>query len=268
MAKDKNKPEEPTTSLATTAPAAPPPVDDSIKERFPIMAMEPSGLKELVESNLGTGTLRAFDLPQLKIPGAGGTTWEVPSIEGTKNVQEVQGIILHWRDTRVRFPYEFGKAPPGVKNIPVCKSEDNIAGLGPDPAPGTLCAKCPHSQWQGDAPPTCDTKRLLFFLPEGEMLPMTLFLPQQSIKPCRNYFMGLMSKGFNTHSVITGITLSKETNPGGIKYAIARPRMVGKLTREQAAPILAYRQAMMPVFGAFSVEQDGQGYDGEGDSIS
>lgn len=238
-----------------------------LRERFPIMAMEAAGLKELVASNLGTSTLRAFDLPQLKIPGAGGTTWEVPTIEGTQNKAEIEGIILYWRDTRVRFKYPFGQAPVGEKQRPLCKSEDNIQGIGD---PGVLCARCPHSQWVNapaggkDTPPACNSKRLLFFLPEGEMVPMTIFLPQQSIEPCKKYFLGLMSKGLQPQDIVTAFSLSKERNPNNIAYAVARPKVAAKLTPEQKAPVRAYREAMMPVFAAFSVEQDG-GAGGDGD---
>ena len=86
---------------------------------------------------------------------------------------------------------------------------------------GQECATCPFNQFGsgGGQAKACKNKRLLYILPEGELLPQLFALPTGSLKPFTDYLKRNLSKGRRLSSVVTKITLKKATNAGGIGYS-------------------------------------------------
>lgn len=186
---------------------------------------------EVLRENIGNKALSPADLARVSIPGSGGTSWSVPTIDGEKNEQFVEGVIVAFFDGRLFWLASYeetgGSAPPD------CYSADTIVGHGD---PGGVCADCPHDEW-GSSPKgkgkACKERRMLYIVRKDSFMPLLISLPPTSLKACRNYFMGLAGAGIKFHQVVSRLTLSKTKNSDGIPYSEVSFQRVGALTPEQ-----------------------------------
>jgi hypothetical protein len=214
-------------------------------------------LKEAIEANIGTGDVSLDrDLDRVKIPGAGSTTWTIPTLEGEVESKMLDGIIVEWKQVRAYYATSFDDAP---NSPPTCASDDSVTGFGfpfhkgsdePEGEPIHLpCAQCPNSQWEsaekgkGQA---CNQNRLLFMLTQGDMLPIVVKLPPTSIKANADYFMRLIRGGKPFFAVQTRITLEKVKSAGNIDYAEARFERIGDLAPDDTQKVKVYREAIAP----------------------
>src|SRR5262245_44945432 len=76
-------------------------------------------------ANLDGERLSGFDLSQVRVPGGGGTTWQVPSLGGEEDCKELVGLIVHISKRRA---YWSGGDPTG--DPPDCVSVDMLKGVG------------------------------------------------------------------------------------------------------------------------------------------
>src|SRR3990167_1766865 len=94
-----------------------------------------------VMANIGAGGLTEFDLDRVKVPAAGGLTWQIPGLHEAES-KSVDGVIVAWRD-----PHSFwreGVSTTGGGAPPDCYSHDGIVGIG---KPGGECVTCPNNAW-------------------------------------------------------------------------------------------------------------------------
>lgn len=194
-----------------------------------------------IAENMGDGGMNPAQLDRVKIPSGGGLSWELPSLDGdVETARELQGIIVHWHDVRAYWPMKFSGAGSGP---PVCSSADGRVGKG---KPGGPCSTCAFSQWEsGDnGGQACKQARLLYLLRPDSLLPITITLAPMSLKPSKEYFLRLASKGVLYRHVVTGISLKKAQNKGGITFAQAQFRYLGPVETDMKKAVDAYHKTI------------------------
>ena len=172
-------------------------------------------IKEVIQNNLGNEKLTSNDLDNVKIPGAGSTTWEIPSIDGFEHTQEITGIIINWTTTRALFDGEY----TGEHKTPLCSSDDGIRGEG---EPGGFCPQCPLSQFgsaEKGGGQACKMNRHLFILRPNEILPIVITVAPGSLLNLKKFFIRLASKNTSYWAVTVKLTLTKDRNSDGIEFS-------------------------------------------------
>lgn len=221
----------------------------ALREQYPIMELATTGsLAEILEMNVG-GSLTQFDLDRVGIPAGGGKYWAVPTLDGVEDLKELEGVIVHWRDTRAYWAKKYD----GSKNPPDCSSKDNIVGeglmgRGSEGNPSGLCADCPFSkfgtavndegeQTNGQA---CKQVRILFLVRPGDNLPIVVGLPPTSVRPMHRFFLRLAGKAVPYDGIITKLALTQEKSGGGITYSQVVPSVGKVLPPEEQDAIRKY----------------------------
>lgn len=215
-----------------------------------LVLQKDSNIVEIVEENLGSEGVSAYDLDRVKIPAGGATAFEVPTLEGEESIKEIEGIIIFWKTARAYWPEKFN----GENNPPQCSSVDGEVGQG---TPGGYCSKCPLAQFgsadngKGQA---CKQMRQLFIVRENDILPLVLTLPPTSIKPAKQYFMRLASKGIKYTHAVTRITLEKAKSGEGITYSKAAFALVKQLEPAVCTKIDAFTESIRPMLETVAIE--------------
>ena len=211
---------------------------------FVIFRTELAEIHEAIEANVGDAGLTAGDFERIKVPAGGGIAWSVQGLDGEEMVKELSGIIIAWRDTRAYWSVSMEESDGSMP--PDCYSMDARTGTG---KPGGDCHKCPLAQFGSDPKSdgqACKLIRQLFLIREDNLLPEIVNLPPSSVKPARQYFLRLASKGVPCYSVITRIALEKAKNGQGIVYSKAALTSGGRLTPEQAQRTKQYATMIDP----------------------
>ncbi len=241
------------TTLKETPVADQPGTELAVREQYPIVALAESGdLAEILEMNVG-GTLTAFDFDRVRIPAGGGRRWTIPTLDGDEDTPTVEGVIVHWKDTRAYWRDSY----TGAKNPPDCSSRDNqvgegIYGRGSEGNPSGLCADCPMSKFgtgtNDKGEPTnaqaCKQVRLLFLVRPGENLPIVVGLPPTSLRPMHRFFLRLAGKAVPYDGIITRLNLEQEKSSGGIVYSRVAPTVGKILSPEEQAGIRKYGEGI------------------------
>lgn len=212
-----------------------------------------SNAAEVLAHNLGDEQIKPSDLDCAKVPSGGGSSWEIPSIDGVENTKEITGVIVWRKDVRAYWETK------GVNGPPNCSSLDCITGVGD---PGRSCAKCPFAKFgsstnergepgRGQA---CKQSRLLFVIREGAMLPIIVRVPPASLDAVKKYMMRLTDKNLRYSGVVTRLSLAIEKNADGIKFATIVPTVAGKVSDEDAEKFFRYGESMRHVFEKVSVD--------------
>ena len=201
-------------------------------------------IQELLEDNLEGESLSPFDLERIVLPAGGGTTWTIPTIEGEKEVKDLQAVIIMPQSSRSFWKEEMtGEGTP-----PDCVSEDMIQGQG---EPGGLCSACQYNQFgsgkQGSGKACKETKNL-FILLEGSMLPYVLQVPPTSLKNYKKYMGQLTGTGKSVNGVVTSFTIEKIKSGSGFTHGRIIFRPAGELSAEQVTAVKQYRQMFKGFF--------------------
>jgi hypothetical protein len=230
---------------------------------------------DLVREAIGTGQLREFDLKRVSMATGGNTFWNVPTLDGEEAVKELQGVILHSKESRTYWQ----KAYDGSNDPPDCSSRNAVVATprqvdNDDPdAPAEFfqppaqqvgesgmtplyhCATCQFSQWgskirdgkqtRGQA---CKLSRQLFLLAPVTRLPLVVNLPPTSLRAVTDYLYNLLDYGVDYKSIITRITLEKVTGKGVPDYAVAKFSTGERLSEEQFALAVDYSDMLAPAF--------------------
>jgi hypothetical protein len=211
---------------------------------FVIFRTEIGDIREAIDANVGDAGLSAGDFERIKVPAGGGIAWSVQGLDGEEMIKELSGIIIAWRDTRAYWSLSMEESDGSMP--PDCYSMDARTGTG---KPGGDCHKCPLAQFGSDPKgegQACKLIRQLFLIREDNLLPEIVNLPPSSVKPARQYFLRLASKGVPCYSVITKLALEKTKNGQGIVYSKAALTSGGRLTPEQAARAKQYAAMIDP----------------------
>lgn len=224
-------------------------------EQSPYAALQltPTDLQDLITSNLAPGeSIGVRDLPRVKIPGGGATTWEVPTINGEQATKELRGVLVQVATRRTFWRTEY----TGANDPPDCFSPDGLHGIG---EPGIECAACPFNQFpeENGGPKPCKEIRQLFLLPEGGILPLVVNVTPGSLINARQFFFGLMNARLKRTHVEVVLRLTKAQNKGGLDYS----QVTFTLSERQLAPeareqIDAYAKLLGPFLAEVGVDRE------------
>lgn len=218
-----------------------------------VLRMDANELQELIRENVGAEGITPRDLDRVKVPSGGGTTWEVPTIEGDKALKSIQGVIVHRATRRAYWPNKYD----GSGEQPDCYSDDGVSGQGD---PGGACAECPFNEFESaedGISKACKEMRQLFVLTPDDLIPIVVTVPPGSLANVKAYFLRLMRSGIKATDVITNIALEKATSKGGIAFARVTLTAGDRLDSEAAARLRQYAAALEPAFQAAArVERD------------
>lgn len=223
-------------------------------------------------------------LPRVKIPTGGATTWEVPTLEGSKPDKELIGIPIDDHPARVMWLKTFEETGGG--QLPDCYSPDGKTGFGrplnedeetdADPhsldppllqvQPGTrtivskptdevqgtpewLCRGCPFNRWGSgkNGGKACKQIHMVHLIPPDEMIPYTIIATPGSVNKVGSFFVRLKGKYKRNHRTVIGLTLEQATNQQNLKYAQIVPRLVGVLDQQSQALSDRLRYGWLPV---------------------
>jgi hypothetical protein len=210
---------------------------------YAIMKPE-SNIREIIANNLGGEQISITDLNRVKVPGAGGTTWSIPTIDGEAESKAIEGIIVSTSLTRSYWKEAYGKG--GGNTPPDCYSLDAIKGIGD---PGGSCMGCPNDEWgtsENGHGKACKMRRLIFTVQANHRLPTVISVPTGSLKNAKKYLMDLSNLDLNKYDVITRFTLEKRKNDDGIEYSQIVFTRVSTIAPEQRPTVKAYVDAITP----------------------
>jgi len=210
------------------------------ESNYPVLCGDTESTFAAIKDNLGSDGLKMEDLDRVKVPSGGGIAFEVPTLEGTDSIKELEGVVVAFKDIRVYWENQFegGGAPPD------CSSEDCVTGTG---NPGGQCSMCPMAEFgskgNGQA---CQQKRVLLVLVEGRTLPISIIAPATSLKNIKKYFLRLASVGKRYSDVVTKFTLVKEKSGDGIEYSQIDASVARQLEPEECDGAKSYGEAIVP----------------------
>jgi hypothetical protein len=117
-------------------------------ESFAVLSTDIQDVMEVIQDNLGSDGIRATALPKIKVPGSGGTTWEIPTVGGVQEVKSFDAIIVFRKDPppKAWWKLEFS----GAGQTPDCYSDDGEIGYYKDAAgaiQSRYCDDCPMNEF-------------------------------------------------------------------------------------------------------------------------
>lgn len=225
---------------------------------YALLRMEPDEVRDLLREALGGESLAFKDLDRIKFPSGGGTTFEVPTLDGEIAAKELRGVIIHRATRRAYWPFPLEERPDDDDGRPHCASVDGWEGVG---SPGGDCTACPFNEFgtdvKGGPGKACKETRQLFMLTENDLLPLVITIPPGSLANVKDYFMRLLRAQLKPSDVVTTITLTKEKNAAGIGFARATLKAGERVSPEARERIKAYTEAMSPAMEqAATVKQE------------
>lgn len=256
--------------MATTKPVAA--SDDKalvIIQQWPVMTVDMARVKELLEENLGGEPLGPRDLTRIKMPSAGGRSWEVPTATEPDVVQHLDVVLLFTKLGRAYWPgsYRGGNEPPE------CFSDDMVQG-----SKYGACRTCQFNQFgtkigqDGEAGPgkACKEGRALYFMSQySTSRPQYIILPPTSLQPMRDYLLRLSDQELALYEVVTRLGLEVVPNTNKINYSRIKPQMVAPITDPEVATKMrdmayGWRPALQAARSAAFLAEDGDETDPNG----
>jgi hypothetical protein len=197
----------------------------AVVDRFLALNGDTARLREVLADNLAGTQLSVADLPAIKVPAGGGTTWEIPTAHGPEGARAIDAlIVLHAGQRAFWFNPEAQQGVP-----PACTSDDLFTGTGDnDEGQGTHhCETCPQNEWgsktgrdgQGVSGKACRETRIFYLLLPDMLLPVALRVPVTSLPAARQYLVSLSSQGLPYHKVVTRFALERVQNATGQPYS-------------------------------------------------
>ncbi len=232
--------------MTTATPNAPAVMAPNEIASFAIFGadIDVTAIRDAMQENLAGEDVSAFDLPRVKVPAGGGTTFSVPTIDGEQDMKELVGIIAFVQPGRSWWQVSMEESGGG--SAPDCSSTDGLTGTKFGD-----CTACKYNQFgsarKGSGKDCKETRSVFLLQPDGA-LPTVISVPPTSLKPLKSYLMRLTSAGLPFSGVVTKITLNKAKNAGGITYAEMAFTTAGRLDAGQRQRIAAYAAALKESF--------------------
>lgn len=202
----------------------------TIIEQWPIMRVDMERVKELLAENLGGEPLGPRDLTRIKMPAAGGRTWEVPTAGEPDVVQFIDAVLVFTKPGRAYWPGAF----QGGSEPPDCFSDDMLTG-----SKYGACKSCQFnvfgSKVGNDGQPgpgkACKEGRALYFMSQySTSRPQYIMAPPTSLQNMRDYLLRLSDQELALYEVVTRLGLEVVPNAAGIKYSRIKPTLVSPIT--------------------------------------
>ena len=226
--------------------------------KYALIAADPQIIGQIMRENVG-GAVTEFTFDRVRVPGAGGLNWEVPSLSGIQEEKTITGIIVYNTMPRAYWRTSFddgGGAPPD------CSARDGQQGIGD---PGGECQRCPLSKF-GSAPPkkgqkesrgqACRQMRMLFVIRPQSLMPLVVVAPPTSLQEIGRYFLRLAGEAVPYYGVISALSLVKDKNKDGTVYSRIVPTMVKRLEKEEVTKIKAYGANLRAAFDTVALTPD------------
>lgn len=225
---------------------------------FALLRMQQNDATSLLKDALGGESLSISDLDRVKVPGSGGLSWEVPTLEGDIATKEIEGVIIQRATRRAYWPYPMEERPDDDDGRPVCQSNDGEVGIGD---PGGDCSLCPFNEFgtdiKGGPGKACKETRQLFVLTKNDILPLVLVVPPGSLANVKAYFIRLLRAQLSPQDVVTSISLERAKNGNNVAFSKVTFKAGERLTPEASQRVREYTAAMAPAMEhAARVEQD------------
>ncbi len=209
-----------------------------------------------MEANLET--LGVADLPKVKVPSGGQTTWLVPNIVGDDEATKtLRGVFCVYAQNGVLWPSE-GEAPSGT--LPVLSTSDlrRAYRIGDDlgdieqekldeaAIPGEFDAqgrpvvdwqKLYYCQWGTSARgkgKRAKERRIIGILREEDRFPLLVSVPPTSLRNVTNFVKALILQDVPHYKAVIELTLTKESS-GGNDYGVINVHGVGTISDAEAA---------------------------------
>src|SRR5262252_2328251 len=208
----------PTKKETALAPAASAPSVEIVPATTEYPILEPGQIAETLEifkDNVGPGGISTLDLPRIKCPTGGDTTWLLPTLDGDQHEKEIEGIVLAWKPARLFWR----------KSI----AEGAYAEFGSS------------SKGRGQA---CKQVRQMLLVRPGEILPHLTTVPPTSLRNAAQYFLRLLGLKIPFWGVTTKIRLERARNEANIDYAKMTFLKGRLLTTEELAAIRPFPQQL------------------------
>lgn len=209
------------------------------------VALSPnSEIAEVIQANLGGGSLRRGDLTWLKIPTGGSTRWNW-SIAGNEfSEKTITGLAVVVTKTEYNlWPFTTTKAG----TLPYLRSLDGVVGhrIGNDAgdldvsvieaaknADGTYRWKdIPYCQWVDRKPPRAKPSRVIGVLREGDPSPLFVQLSPTSLKPVEDFLRALSAQFIPHYRAVVELSLEKRKGQSA-DYAVIVCKHVGTVDQE------------------------------------
>jgi hypothetical protein len=230
-----------------------------LTDSFPALRNDPALMLEVFQENLGGETIGSRDLDNIKIPSGGGTSWEVPSIDGGIAAKTIEGVVVqhglrraYWASRKV------------TNQPPQCRSDnsrdaigDPGSNLGPNRDGVGACLECPLAEFgtgvdengQANNSQACKQMRQVFFLMSDGLLPRVVTLPPTSLAVSKTFFLQLANNGIPYHHAVVELSLEKQSG-GQYPYSVARWKLVRIIADDEQPQLDAYRAAILPMLAA------------------
>lgn len=224
---------------------------------YAAVAANTTQIVQTIRENLAGEQIGEFDLDRVKMPAGGGTSWEVPTLDGSEAVRELVGVIAFTKQARSywREPYSGENTPPDCSS-PDGQEATATGGFTPPATQGShgryYCESCALAQWgsaDGDSRgQACKLSRQVFLLTPEALLPLVVSLPPTSLAPAKKFFQRLASHAIPYREIVTKITLEKVSGSGVPDYSRAVFSAGERLTPEQVSKVREYSAALEPIF--------------------
>lgn len=228
----------------------------SVKD-YAVLQYNPQALQEIVRENIGDRGIGTFDIDRIKVAPGGIGQFIVPSLEGDKTENIVDGVVIAWRDPRAYWHVAFDQSGGG--SPPDCRADDGYNGVG---TPGGDCSKCPFAafgsaQRNGKEAPgqACKQMRFMFIMRKDSLLPTLIVAPPTSIAPVRKYFLRLASNAVPYYGVATRFKLIKAKSVDGIQYSQIECEMLERLDPEISERMKKLGDMLRPTLDATAIQE-------------
>lgn len=209
----------------------------------------------------GTEEIR---FPKVKVPGSGGTAWEVPGDEPDDfdHVKEIVGVVVddYSIDSFYVDEYDGGNEPPDALWIAGDFVEANERAIEAGVIPGVKAKDQPLNKFgtgRGGKGKAISNRWRLFVMRSGEMIPTQVDVPVMSRRNWTDFKqMRIVGRGHRVPEVVVRMGLKRETSSGGVPYAQIVFGIAQVLPPEQAAFYLQQREAMRPFTRAVGFEPE------------
>lgn len=205
-----------------------------------------------------------LDLPRIKVPGSGGTIWEVPSgdPDNPNHEKAIVGVIVDHYAVDVLYvdKFEGGNEPPDALWIGGEFQYANERAIEAGVIEGEHRDKQPLNEYETalyGAPggKAISNKWRVFIVQGGDLLPSIIDIPTMSRKAWINFnAMRIAGRGHKTTDVVVSLGLTKKTNKGGIDYAEIVPTLAFVLDDEDKAHFAAQAASLRPLTRRVAIE--------------
>ena len=218
-----------------------------IKKDVAIAECDLSDLKtayaEIAEAMEEVGGAPVF---RAKVPSGGGKAFSIETGDEDSDTvaTSIEGVVIYSHKCNARFDESTLGEPP------ICSSMDGKVGLNTETGEACGCLDCPYNEYGTSAKgpgKACKNMLRLYMMVPGSPIPLMISLPPTSLKRWQAYRINtIAAKGLKLGEVVTELTLTSATNKAGVKYSVIVPKLVGKLSPENAEAARFFASGFAP----------------------